>query len=186
VTFAPVSAQRVRVLATNASGAKTGLTEIKIYNRGGIPPQPDPNLALQATAACSFTSSWESCAAVNNGDEPTSSNFGAPNQGNRWGTWPNQGEQWAELQWSSAQTVSRAQVYFFDDNQGIDLPASWRLQSWNGSAYVDVPGASGYPVAANQYNTVTFTGVSTTRLRVLLQSATGFSVGLLEVKAFAS
>jgi hypothetical protein len=186
VTFTPVSAQRVRVLAANASGAKTGLTEIKVYNRGGVPPQPDPNLALQATAACSFTSSWESCAAINNGDEPTSSNFGAPNAGNRWGTWPNQGEQWAELQWSSTQTVSRAQVYFFDDGQGIDLPASWRLQSWNGSAYVDVPGSSGYPVAANQYNTVTFTAVSTTRLRVLLQSASGFSVGLLEVKAFAS
>ncbi|HZM80020.1 MAG TPA: discoidin domain-containing protein [Candidatus Limnocylindrales bacterium] len=186
VSFTPVSAQRVRVLATNASGSKTGLTEIKIYNRGGIPPQPDPNLALQATAVCSFTSTWESCAAINNGDEPTSSNFGAPNQGNRWGTWNQQGEQWAELQWSSAQSISRAQVYFFDDNQGIDLPASWRLQSWNGSAYVDVPGSSGYPVAANQYNTVTFTGVSTTRLRVLLQSATGFSVGLLEVKAFAS
>jgi len=45
-------------------------------------------------------------------------------------------------------------VYFFDDNQGIDLPSSWRLQSWNGSSYVDVPGASAYPVLANQYNTV--------------------------------
>jgi hypothetical protein len=51
---------------------------------------------------------------------------------------------------------------------------------------VDVPGASGYPVAGNQYNTVTFTAVNTTRLRAVLQSATGFSVGLLEVKAFAS
>jgi len=45
-------------------------------------------------------------------------------------------------------------VYFFDHNQGIDLPSSWRLQSWNGSSYVDVPGASAYPVLANQYNTV--------------------------------
>ena len=50
---------------------------------------------------------------------------------------------------------------------------------------MDVPGASGYPVAANGYNTVTFTGVSTTRLRVVLQN-TATSVGLLEVKAFAS
>jgi len=55
---------------------------------------------------------------------------------------------------SSAQTLNRAQVYFFDHNQGIDLPSSWRLQSWNGSSYVDVPGASAYPVLANQYNTV--------------------------------
>lgn len=76
-------------------------------------------------------------------------------------------------------------MYFFDDNQGIDLPSSWRLQSWNGSSYVDVPGGSAYPVQANQYNTVTFTAVSTTRLRVLLQSNGTLSVGLLEVKAFA-
>jgi hypothetical protein len=185
VTFTPVSTQRVRVLASNASGAKTGLTEFKVYNRGGSQPQPDPNLALSATAVCSFSSAWESCAAINNGDEPTSSNFGAPNQGNRWGVWPNLGEHWAELQWPSAQTVRRAQVYFFDDGGGVDLPTSWRLQSWNGSSYVDVPGASGYPVAANGYNTVTFTGVSTTRLRVVLQNATT-SVGLLEVKAFAT
>jgi hypothetical protein len=51
---------------------------------------------------------------------------------------------------------------------------------------VDVPGSSGYQRNADQYNTVTFSGVSTTRLRVLLQSASGFSVGLLEVKAFTS
>ncbi|WP_186315856.1 DUF6055 domain-containing protein [Catellatospora sichuanensis] len=149
-------------------------------------PNPGTNLARSATAVCSFTSAWESCAAVNNGDEPTSSNFGGANQGNRWGTWPNQGEQWAELQWSSAQTVSRAQVYLFDDNGGIDIPASWRLQYWNGSSYVDVPGASAYQRNVNQYNTVTFSSVSTTRLRVLLQSASGFSVGLLEVKVFTS
>lgn len=143
------------------------------------------NLALQATPSCSFTSSWESCAAINTGGDPASSNIGAPNQGNRWGTWPQQGQQWAELTWSSAQSIRQAQVYFFDDGQGIDLPASWRLQYWNGSAYVDVPGAGGYPVAANQYNTVNFTAVNTARLRVLLQSAANMSVGLLEVKAFS-
>jgi len=143
------------------------------------------NLATQATASCSFTSSWESCAAINTGGDPASSNAGAPNQGNRWGTWPEQGQQWAELTWSSPQTLRQAQVYFFDDNQGIDLPASWRLQYWDGSSYVDVPGAGGYPVAANQYNAATFTPVSTTRLRVALQSAPNLSVGLLEVKAFS-
>ncbi|MER7786934.1 discoidin domain-containing protein [Streptomyces sp. NPDC097640] len=35
VRFPSISAQRIRVLATNASGAKTGLTEVKVYNRGG-------------------------------------------------------------------------------------------------------------------------------------------------------
>lgn len=183
VTFPAVSAQRMRVLATNASGAKTGLTEIKIFNRGGIQPPPNPNLALSATPSASYTSPWESVAAINDGIDPPSSN---DTVNPRWGTWPEQGQQWAELTWSPAVTVSRAQVYIFDDNQGIDMPASWKLQYWNGSAYVDVAGSSGYPIAANQYNNVTFTAVSTTRLRVVLQSAANFSVGLLEVKAFAS
>ncbi|HWS36043.1 MAG TPA: hypothetical protein VN408_25320, partial [Actinoplanes sp.] len=120
-------------------------------------------------------------AAINDGVDPPSSN---DTVNPRWGTWPNTGQQWAELTWPAAQTLGSAQVYFFDDGQGIDLPASWKLQYWNGSAYVDVAGASGYPTAANQYNTVTFTGISTTRLRVALTSGTA-SVGLLEVKAFA-
>ncbi|GAA3791421.1 hypothetical protein GCM10022226_08010 [Sphaerisporangium flaviroseum] len=183
VRFTPITAQRVRVLMTNASGAKSGLTEIKIYNRGGTNPPVDSNLALTATPSASSTSDWESVAALNDGIDPPSSN---DTVNPRWGTWPDQGEQWGELTWPSAVSLNRAQVYFFDDDEGIDLPASWKLQYWNGSAYVDVPGAGGYPVAGNQYNSVTFTAVSTTRLRVLLQSATGFSVGLLEVKAYGS
>ncbi|WP_433003555.1 discoidin domain-containing protein [Kribbella sp. CA-294648] len=184
VQFTAVTAQRVRMLATNAGGAKVGLTELKVFNRGGV--QPPSNVALSATASCSYTSAWESCAAINNGDEPASSNIGAPNQGNRWGTWPETGQQWAELTWPAAQDISRAQVYFFDDGQGIDLPSTWKLQYWNGTTYADVPGASGYPVTPNQYNTVTFTGVNTTRLRAVLQSNGTNSVGLLEIKAFKS
>jgi hypothetical protein len=204
VRFNAVTAQNVRVLMTNASGAKSGLTEVKIFNRGGTttpptstpptsapptstPPTSGPpsatNLALSATPSASYTSSWESVLALNDGIDPPSSN---DTVNRRWGTWPNQGEQWGLLTWSSAQTLGRAQVYFFDDDQGIDMPASWKLQYWNGSAYVDVANASGYPLAKNQYNTVTFTPVSTTRLRVLIQSAANYSVGLLEVKAFTS
>jgi len=119
--------------------------------------------------------------ALNDGIDPPSSN---DTVNPRWGTWPNSGQQWAELQWPSAVTLNQAQVYIFDDNQGIDVPSSWKLQSWNGSAYVDVAGSSGYPIAVNQYNNVTFTAVSTTRLRVLMQSNGTNSVGLLEVKAF--
>jgi hypothetical protein len=88
------------------------------------------------------------------------------------------------LTWPSAQTLTSAQVYFFDDNGGVRLPASWKLQYWTGTAYADVPSAGGYPVAANQYNQVSFGQVSTTRLRVALTSGAG-SVGLLEVKAFS-
>ncbi|WP_327584243.1 discoidin domain-containing protein [Nonomuraea sp. NBC_00507] len=183
VQFSAVTAQRVRVLATAASGARTGLTEIKVHNRGGIQPEPNPNLALQATPSASYTSSWESVAAVNDGIDPPSSN---DTVNPRWGCWPETGQQWVDLTWSSARTLNRAEVYFFDDDQGIDMPASWKLQYWNGSAYVDVPGASAYTLTKNAYNNVTFTATSTTRLRVLLTGNGSSSVGLLEVKAYGA
>ncbi|WP_159079116.1 hypothetical protein [Plantactinospora sp. BC1] len=151
---------------------------------GGPGPNPDPpagNLARSATATASYTSPWENVAAVNDGVEPTSSNDAA---NPRWGTWPEQGEQWVELTWPQAQSVSAAEVYFFDDNGGVRTPAGWRVQYWNGSGYLDVPGASGYPTAVNQYNRVTFTGVNTSRLRVVLQGSAA-SVGLLEVRVAA-
>ncbi len=181
VTFPSISAQRVRVLATNASGAKTGLTEIKIFNRGGTQQPPSTNLARSATASASYTSDWESVAAVNDGVEPPSSD---DTVNPRWGCWPQTGQQWVDLTWPSAQTLSKAEVYFFDDDQGIDMPASWKLQYWNGSAYVDVPGAGAYTLNKDQYNSVAFTPTGTTRLRVLLTGNGSSSVGLLEVKAY--
>ncbi|MDP4503319.1 Ig domain-containing protein [Nonomuraea turcica] len=135
------------------------------------------NLARAATPSASYTSPWESVAAINDGIDPPSSN---DTVNRRWGTWPQTGAQWAELTWPSAQTIRSADVYFFDDGGGVRLPASWKLQYWTGSAYADIPGAS--PTALNAYNRVTFTPVTTTRLRVALQSGQA-SVGLLEVKA---
>ncbi|MEU7740614.1 hypothetical protein [Nonomuraea sp. NPDC049158] len=181
VQFPAISAQRVRVLATNASGAKTGLTEIKMFNRGGTQQPPSGNLAASATPSASNTSSWESVAAVNDGIDPPSSN---DTVNPRWGCWPETGQQWVDLTWSAAQNLNKAEVYFFDDDEGIDMPASWKLQYWNGSAYVDVPGASAYGLAKNQYNTVNFTATNTTRLRVLMTGNGTNSVGLLEVKAY--
>ncbi|PRX69443.1 hypothetical protein B0I32_102501 [Nonomuraea fuscirosea] len=181
VRFPAITAQRVRVLATAASGARTGLTEIKAHHRGGV--QPPSNLARSATPTASYTSSWESVNAVNDGIDPPSSN---DTVNPRWGCWPQTGQQWVDLTWSSARTLNRAEVYFFDDEQGIDMPASWRLQYWNGSAYADVPGASAYTPAENAYNAVTFTATATTRLRVLLTGTGTSSVGLLEVRAYGT
>ncbi|MGC5010502.1 hypothetical protein ACLQ2R_07015 [Streptosporangium sp. DT93] len=142
----------------------------------------DGNLAVSATASASYTSSWESVAAIKDDIDPPSSNDTA---NPRWGTWPETGSQWAELTWSQPQTLRSAQVYFFDDNGGVRVPASWKLQYWNGSSYADVAGASGYPTAVNAYNKVVFNSVSSARLRVVLQSGAA-SVGLLEVKAYST
>jgi hypothetical protein len=45
--------------------------------------------------------------------------------------------------------------------------------------FADVPSPGSYPIADNAFNTVTFGTVTTTRLRVVLQSGQG-SVGIIQ------
>jgi len=53
------------------------------------------------------------------------------------------------------------------------------VQYWNGSAWTDVSNPSTYPTADNTFNAVSFDSVTTTKLRVSLQSGLG-SVGVIQ------
>ncbi|MEV4754340.1 glycoside hydrolase family 43 protein [Micromonospora sp. NPDC049559] len=159
----------------------------KVVQTGGGPgpgpgqPPAGTNLAPSATASTSYVSPWESLAALNNGGVPANS----ADRGNLvYGNWPEQGTQWVEYTWPSARTVNRIATYWFDDNQGIDLPASCQVQYWTGSGYANVPGQSGCGVAGNAYNVTTFNPVSTSRLRLNVTARSGYSTGLLEWLAF--
>jgi len=159
-----------------------------------IPVEPDPvptdNAALSAAPTCSSTSPWESCAAINDGIDPPQSNDPV---NPRWGTWPNAGTQWVQLEWSRPVRVDASDMYFFQDvpdsvDGGVKRPASWSIQYWDGAAFVDVPDPSGYPTELDTYNHTAFGSVVTTALRATLESQV-FSgaggVGVLEWKAYS-
>jgi hypothetical protein len=160
-----------------------GTMQKVVQTKGTTTPPTGSNLATSASATTSYVSPWESLAAVNDGFTPTGSGDRAHAV---YGNWPEQGAQWVEYRWNSAVSVGRSSVYWFDDDQGIDLPASCRLQYWNGTAWAAWPGNPGCGVAANQFNTSTWTAVSTTRLRLNVTSKTGLSTGLLEWRVQAS
>ncbi|GAA4965189.1 family 43 glycosylhydrolase [Actinoplanes utahensis] len=156
----------------------------------GPPPNPGggggggTNLAPSASASTSYVSSWESLSAINNGGAPADSR---DRSNLAYGNWPQQGVQWIEYQWPTAKSINKSSVYWFDDDQGIDLPASCQLQYWNGSRYVPVPVPSDCGVAGDTANVTTFTSaITTTRLRMQITSRSGFSTGVLEWKAFAA
>ncbi|MFC5530541.1 DUF5695 domain-containing protein [Cohnella yongneupensis] len=142
------------------------------------------DIAPQATATTSFVSSWESLAGLNDGYTPTSSNDrGHPVYGN----WDNPNTtQWVQYTWSSARTISSTSVYWFDDNGGIDLPASYTIQYWNGSAWVNVASPSGLGLLANQYNATTFTPVTTTQIRLNITAKSTTSTGIESWRVFGS
>ncbi|SDD74401.1 Ig-like domain-containing protein [Glycomyces harbinensis] len=144
-------------------------------------PDDRTNAALFATATASYTSPWENAAAVNDGIDPPRSNDGT---NPRWGTWPETGEQWVQLEWAAPVRLDASDMYFFDDGGGVLAPAEWRLQYRDGDQWADVEPEGAYGTATDQYNQVAFDPVTTTALRAVLQSG-GASVGVLEWKAFA-
>ena len=91
------------------------------------------------------------CAAINTGDDPASSDISVTGRrvGHVAGARARSGRRSSGLR----PALTRAQVYFFDDNGGIDLPSSWSLQYyWNGSVSCDVPGASGIRWRPTRYD----------------------------------
>jgi hypothetical protein len=176
VTFTEPGRYTLRLTASD--GAATNSSVVSVL----ATPMPDViNVSADGTASASYTSPWESVGAVNDGIDPPSSNDGV---NRRWGTWPNEGEQWVQLDWANPVRVNASDLYFFDDNGGVRAPASWRIQYWDGATFVDLPDPSGYGTAINQYNRTTFGSVTTTRMRAVLESGVA-SVGVLEWKLYA-
>ncbi|WEK53722.1 MAG: DUF5695 domain-containing protein [Candidatus Cohnella colombiensis] len=140
------------------------------------------NIAPLGTASTSYISSWESLAGLNDGYTPTSS----IDRGHSvYGNWNNPNTtQWVQYDFTQNYTISSMDVYWFDDDQGIDLPASCSIQYWNGTAWVNVASPSGLGVLANQYNTTTFTPVSTNKIRLNIVAKATTSTGLESWKVF--
>ncbi|HWG15902.1 MAG TPA: NEW3 domain-containing protein [Streptosporangiaceae bacterium] len=161
----------------NASGTVSG--EQWVTTQKPLPlPAGSIDSALTATASASSTSPWTTVSAVNNGIYPIQSsddNDLTP----YWGDWPATGQQWVELDWNSPITTTGSQVYFADDGGGLALPASWQVQYWNGTDWVAVSNPSSYLAADNVFNDVTYDSVTTTKLRVLMQSGAA-SLGMIQ------
>ena len=76
--------------------------------------------------------------------------------------------------------VSECSLYWFDDTgQGrVRVPASWRLLYKDGDEWKPVETKDEFGVAKDQFNTVKFTPVTTTLLRVEVQAQPSFSIGI--------
>jgi hypothetical protein len=175
-TFTAPGQYTLRLTATDGAMSSDSIVRVTAT------PIPDViNLSTQATPGASYTSPWENVAAINDGIDPPVSN---DTVNRRWGTWPQEGQQWVQLDWATPVRINASDMYFFDDNGGVRTPASWRIQYWNGTAFVDLADPSGYGTAINRYNRTTFGSVTTTRMRAVLQSGLA-SVGVLEWKLYA-
>ena len=97
--------------------------------------------------------------------------------------WPRFGqEEWVEYVFSKTTNVSKAQVYWFDDEPhgGCRVPASWRVLYKSGNSWKPVQVKGEYTITKDGFDAIEFEPVSTRTLRLELQSQEGVSSGIME------
>lgn len=100
--------------------------------------------------------------------------------------WPHEGStEWLTYKLDRPRKVGSCEVYWYingnDDTSVLFRPPqSWRLYYRDGEQWQEVSGASGYGVALDQFNRVTFKPVETRELKIEVQLQKGCTGGMLE------
>ncbi|MBN2128594.1 MAG: glycoside hydrolase family 127 protein, partial [Sedimentisphaerales bacterium] len=185
-----LSLRLLLVLAASVAMALAGMASAQGnaaaggFRRGGFtaPEVPEGvNLAVVAVPSSSSVSGDTTLGALNDGTNPRSSRN---SPGGTYGNWPSRGTQWVQYDWSQPISTNKVAVFWWDDQQGVRLPSASRLLYWDGNAFVPVKNASGLGVEGNQYNITTFDEVTTSRLRLEIDSDGTNSTGILEWRVY--
>jgi hypothetical protein len=142
-------------------------------------PLPAPTLARRSTVSASHDIA---AYAVNDQILPkNSSDESTP----RIHWWPRKGTtEWVQYDFPGAQSVSRAEVYWFDDTGEGEcrVPKSWRLLYREGDRWIPVANTVPYVTEKDRSTPVSFEAVRTASLRIEIDLQAGFSAGIYEWK----
>ncbi|WP_296696959.1 S8 family serine peptidase [Thiocapsa sp. UBA6158] len=211
LSFTPVTTERIRVLVSGALAGYSRLVEIEAFGTlveqnppDPIDPPPDPptnprvNLAARANNGVASASSTYStafpAAALNDGDR-RGLNWGS---GGGWNDATSNGyPDWAQIDFAGPASIDEINVLTLQDNYASPIEpteslafgkygvTAFTVQYWNGSAWVAIPGAA---VTGNNkvWRRLSFTPVTTERIRVLISGALAGYSRLVEIEAFGS
>jgi hypothetical protein len=108
----------------------------------------------------------------------------SPAPHNRWTSYesPNATD-WLEIDFGAAKEVGRVELALYDDRGGVQAPAGYNVQFWDGTTWRDAAGQKKAPEqpAGGQWNEVRFARVKTARVRVVFTHKGKARSGLSEI-----
>jgi DUF1680 family protein len=167
VTLIPMGCARLRISAFPTIGSGPDAHEWK------EPPKTTPATASHCWQA-------DTVAALSDNLLPRSSNDQSIP---RFTWWPHKGTaEWVQYNFEKPERIHGSALYFFDDTGRGEcrIPKSWRLLYKTVNNWKQVSGTSGYGVEKDKFNSVTFSPIQTSALRLEVQLQQDFSGGILE------
>jgi hypothetical protein len=138
------------------------------------------NLAIIATATSSGRPD-EILTTLNDGLTPASPGY---RRGNR--PQPRLSSPWVEYDWSQPVRTKEIALFWWDYTGTAHIPITYRIQYWDGKSFVPVHNAAGLGLVNKDYNNTTFDEITTTRMRLEMDSTDRFASTLLEWKVIES
>jgi hypothetical protein len=189
IHFPALETARVRVVLHHQEGARSGLTELEAWGDAKLPvsaaPPPIGNLAYNGgdkkypKASASHTSRFDRVEMANDGKVSF-----VPTPHNRWTSYesPNASD-WLEIDFGEPKKVARVELAIYDDGGGVQAPASYEVQYWDGAGWRTGAGQERSPAQpiGGQFNEVRFQAVQTARLRVVFTHRGNARSGVSEI-----
>jgi hypothetical protein len=201
-TFANITTSKIRVVVNNALGGYSRIVEIEAYSgsaSGSGSTSTGLNVALALNGGVPTASSTYSgdgniypVTAVNNGDR----------KGVNWGSGDGWNDatgsafpDWVQIDFSSSQTINEIDVFTIQDNfTNPSTPTAtmqfsqygitdFQVQYWTGATWTDVPNGN---VTGNRnvWRQFTFSNISTSKIRVVVNNALGSYSRITEIEAY--
>jgi hypothetical protein len=110
-----------------------------------------------------------------------------PNVRNYWSNAGSKADSdWYSLDFGAGKSVSAVKLSFYGDETQFQAPTRYAIQYWTGTDWAAVANSQKTPAMplANGENTVTFSSVTTSKLRVVFLNPKAAAVALVELKVF--
>jgi hypothetical protein len=194
VTFAPLTTEMIRISVNNSVGGYSCITEVEAY---GVPATVLTNYALstqggRARASSEYGGGYSAGNAING--ERVGSNWGTTggwNDAVPANTFPD----WLEVEFNGPKSIQEISVFSVQDNYtspsvpDLNTPftlyglTAFKVQSWNGTTWVDIPGMS---VSENYkvWKKFTVTPITTSKIRVLTSASPDGNSRIAELEAW--
>ncbi|MCU0362562.1 MAG: glycoside hydrolase family 127 protein [Bacteroidales bacterium] len=88
--------------------------------------------------------------------------------------------QWIQYEWKQPVRTKEISLFWWNFENSLKFPQSYRISYWNGNDFVPVKNPSGLGLENKAFNSTTFDEVETVRMRIESETSERLSAGIIE------
>lgn len=183
ISIHKISTTKIRLVLHSKKGNSIGISEIEVMGANqhlfaGNLGVPNRAYYKNAGFTCSYISPFDNREGINDG---------VANPTVRWTNYASANtSDWVSFSFKQKQNISRVLLFIYDDKGGVQPPASYSVEYWNGNKWMPVSNENKNPIVPTaDLNICTFKTVETNKVRIVMKNKTNkIFCGLYEVELY--